>query len=218
MKLKSFGCSFIFGTDLHDDGRGELKARPSQHTWPALLSRKLGYGYECYARPGAGNLRILERILLQAADPEPALFVIGWTWIDRFDYTDLRDNWKTIMPVDTDDVAEVYYKNLHSQYRDKLATLTSIKLAVDTLKQSNRQFIMTYMDDLIWETQWHCNPAILSLQEYVKPYFTDFEGKTFLEWSRSNRFPISDMLHPLELAHDRAAGLVDNKLDQCIKK
>lgn len=217
MKLKSFGCSFIFGTDLHDDGRGELRASPSQFTWPSLLSQHLGYEYECFARPGAGNLRILERVLLQAANPEPALFVIGWTWIDRFDYTSLRDEWKTIMPVDTDAVAEVYYKNLHSQYRDKLTTLISIKSAVDMLKQTNRKFIMTHMDDLIWETQWHCNPAILSLQDYVRPYFSDFENKTFLDWSRNKGFSISDMLHPLEDAHRSAADLVIDNLDQRLK-
>lgn len=217
MKLKSFGCSFIFGTDLHDDGRGELRASPSQFTWPSLLSQHLGYEYECFARPGAGNLRILERVLLQAANPEPALFVIGWTWIDRFDYTSLRDEWKTIMPVDTDAVAEVYYKNLHSQYRDKLTTLISIKTAVDMLKQTNRKFIMTHMDDLIWETQWHCNPAILSLQNYVRPYFSDFENKTFLDWSRNKGFSISDMLHPLEDAHRSAADLVIDNLDQRLK-
>ena len=217
MKLKSFGCSFIFGTDLHDDGRGELRASPSQFTWPSLLSQHLGYEYECFARPGAGNLRILERVLLQAANPEPALFVIGWTWIDRFDYTSLRDEWKTIMPVDTDAVAEVYYKNLHSQYRDKLTTLISIKSAVDMLKQTNRKFIMTHMDDLIWETQWHCNPAILSLQDYVRPYFSDFENKTFLDWSRNKGFSISDMLHPLEDAHRSAADLIIDNLDQRLK-
>ena len=66
MKLKSFGCSFIYGTDLADDGRGFIAATPSRLTWPALLAQNLDYSYECYARPGCGNLRILEKILNQA--------------------------------------------------------------------------------------------------------------------------------------------------------
>ena len=63
MKLKSFGCSFIFGSELHDDGYGGPHATPSQHTWPALLAKDLGYDYQCYARPGSGNLRILNEVL-----------------------------------------------------------------------------------------------------------------------------------------------------------
>jgi hypothetical protein len=85
MKIKSFGCSFIFGTDLADETRGEPYAQSSQLTWPALLAQDLGLEYECHARPGSGNLRILEKIL-SISIQTPATFVIGWTWIDRFDY------------------------------------------------------------------------------------------------------------------------------------
>ena len=86
MKLKSFGCSFVFGTDLHDDGRDLPKITPSKHTWPALLAQHLGQAYECYARPGSGNLQIWENIANQITTQESALYVISWTWINRFDY------------------------------------------------------------------------------------------------------------------------------------
>lgn len=216
MKLKSFGCSFIFGNDLHDDGRHGPWATASKHTWPALLAKKLGYKYECFARAGSGNLRILEKVLIQAAYPDPALFVIGWSWIERFDYTDTKDEWNSIMPIDTDDVAKVYYRDLHSQYRDKLTTLIHIKTAIDVLKSKNYPFIMTSMDDLLWERHWHSNPAIIELQDYVRPYFSDFEGMTFLDWSREKGFVISDMLHPLEEAHQAAADLVSATLEDRI--
>ena len=62
MKLKSFGCSFIFGSELAYDGRDSPYATPSQLTWPAHLAQHLNYNYQCYARPGAGNLQILEQI------------------------------------------------------------------------------------------------------------------------------------------------------------
>ena len=135
MKLKSFGCSFIFGTDLDDDGRAA-----SNLTWPAQIAKKLNYQYECYARPGAGNLQIMEQVLNQCEDPEPVMFVIGWTWIDRFDYYNAHWNpqqslspWQTIMPIDQDTLANTYYRDLHSEYRDKLTNLTYIKLVLDTL-------------------------------------------------------------------------------------
>lgn len=220
MILKSFGCSFIFGTDLADDGSGMDSARFSHYTWPSLLAKDLNYDYDCFARPGIGNFRILESILTQCTKSQPAVFVIGWTWIDRFDYTipasgrfnyrDMvsSDVWKTVMPVDNDSVAENYYRDLHSQLRDKLATLTYIKTAVDAMKQHNVPFVMTYLDELIFETQWHTTPAIEYLQNYIKPYMIDFEGHNFLEWSKKKGFPISETLHPLEPAHRAGFELI----------
>ena len=209
MILKSFGCSFIFGTDLADDGRNNFKATPSQLTWPSLLAKDYGFQYSCYARPGSGNLQILERLLSQLACNENAFYVIGWSWIDRFDYNSrFDDSWRTIMPIDTDVLAKTYYKDLHSQYRDKLTTLINIKIAIDTLKQKNCSFIMTYMDDLIFETEWHATPAITDIQDYIRPYMTRFDNKSFLEFSKEKGFPISETLHPLEEAHQAAFELI----------
>lgn len=217
MILKSFGCSFIFGTDLAintNDGPSfyEPHALFSRKTWPALIANEIGVDYISYAKAGCGNLRILERVLIQAADPKPAIFIIGWTWIDRYDYTDANDFWSTVVPVDKTKTADFYYRNLHSQYRDKLTTLVYIKTAIDILNQHKIPFVMTYMDDLIFENEWHTNPGIVELQNYVRPYLTQFESKNFLDWSRSKKFPISPGLHPLEEAHTAAAKLILSEL------
>jgi hypothetical protein len=204
MQLKSFGCSFIYGSDLID----------VNNAWPALLATQLGYGFKCYARPGSGNLQIAERVLNQIANSNNSdLFVIGWTWIDRFDYIDVNDKWggtqwSTIMPVDTTELAKTYYRNLHSEYRDKLTTLMSVRLVIDTLKQKGISFVMTYMDNLIFDQRWHTTTAVIDLIEYIKPYMTTFDDQTFLEWSRTNNYPISTTLHPLEQAHQSAADYI----------
>ena len=219
MKLKSFGCSFLFGTDLADAGKNLLYINGSYLSWPALLAKHLNYDYKCCARPGSGNLQILERILNQTAVEDPSVFVIGWTWIDRFDFVDINigDNqwpgtkWATIMPGANDNLTKVYYKDLHSEYSDKLKTLSYIKLAIDTLKQKNIPFIMTYMDELVFDRRWHVTPGLKLLQDYVQPYMTTFEGLTFLEWSKSKGFEISPTLHPLELAHSSAFELLKNQ-------
>ena len=210
MKLKSFGCSFIFGTDLHDDSRQGPKATPSNYTWPALLAKKHNWDYTCYARPGSGNLQITEAILNQLTDSEPAIYVIGWTWIDRFDYTtaDARRSWHTIMPVDTDTLAKTYYRDLHSEYRDKLTTLMNVKLCIDALVKSGNKFIMTYMDDLMFDQRWNTSPAVSLLQGQCEPYMTRFNNKSFLEYSKEKGFEISQTLHPLEDAHQAASNLI----------
>jgi hypothetical protein len=224
MKLKSFGCSFIYGADLPDTLSDRSFPLPSQLTWPALLAQNIGHDYECHAHCGSGNLRILEQILTHAHDCE--LCVVGWTWIDRFDYTahavpsDSDDNnaWKTLTPTNVNRYAANYYRDLHSQYRDKLTTLIHIKLAIDTFKQRNIPFIMTYMDDLIFETDWHCNSAVQYLQQIVQPHMTTFDNKTFLEFSKEKGFAISQTLHPLEDAHRAAFELIHPKLDAILHK
>jgi hypothetical protein len=223
MKLKSFGCSFIFGTDLSDDNRNREIPAPSKHTWPAYLARHLGYQYRCYARPGSGNLQIAERVLSHATQSDGDLFVIGWTWIDRFDYRNSSisntpiatkwNNWKTLMPIDNGSLAKTYYQGLHSESQDKLCSLMYIKLIIDTLTQKKIPFLMTYMDELLFDQQWNTTEAIIDLQNYVRPHMTQFDGLNFLEWSRANGFDISATLHPLEQAHQSAADYMISVFD-----
>jgi hypothetical protein len=217
MTVKSFGCSFIFGSELADDGRDGPYATPSQLTWPAHVAREIGQPYECYARPGAGNLQILEQVLNQVGTSTcEDLFVVGWTWIDRFDYytpeqKNKRSPWSTIMPIDETPVARTYYKELHSEYRDKFSNLSYIRLAIDVLTQRKISFIMTYMDNLLFDQRWHITPAVTDLQAYVRPCMTDFDGLSFLEWSRTHGYPVTEKWHPLEQAHAAAGKYIVNK-------
>ena len=215
MKLKSFGCSFIFGSDLRDDGRNGPYANGSRLTWPALIADHFGYQYETYARPGSGNLQILERLLCQIDPMDPAVYVIGWTYIDRFDYVDDSfvtpwpgTNWKTLMPIDEDAVADAYFRNLHYEYSDKLRSLVYVKTAIDCLQQNGCQFVMTYQDPLVLCRKWHMTKGSDQLADAVQPYLKDFEGQTFPHWSRDKGFDFSPAAHPLEQAHRAAADLV----------
>ena len=224
MKIKSFGCSFVFGTDLHDDGRDLARATPSKHTWPALLARHLGHTYECYARPGSGNLQIWENIANQIATKESSLYVIGWTWIDRFDY--IKKNapnwfdgtrWKTIMPIDQDLTAGMYYRDLHSEHLDKMKSLIYVKSAIDLLLQNKCQFIMTSLDELLLDQRWNLSSGMRPMQEFVRPYLSSFNDQNFLDYSRDNGHQISSTSHPLESAHLDVANLVINNLQYYIK-
>jgi hypothetical protein len=176
-------------------------------TWPALIARRLGIRYYSYARPGSGNLRILEQVLTHAATNEQDFFVIGWSWQDRFDYQS-EEKWKTILPIDDSENAKMYYRDLHSEYVDKLNTLTRIRTAVDVLEQKRIPFLMTYMDPLMFNRTWHATPAITDAQDRIRPYMTLFDNETFLAWSQKNGFEISPTLHPLEAAHQTAADLI----------
>jgi hypothetical protein len=220
MKLKSFGCSFIFGSDLGDEKVELGFAGCSQKTWPALVAQSLDRKYVCFARPGAGNLQILEQVINESTiENKNTLFVIAWTWIDRYDYYhpdydgNCWDHLKTLVPTDTCSTAKNYYKDLHSEYRDKLTNLLYVKLAIETLHKQSIPFVMTFMDDLMFETRWNITPAVKSLQDQTRPYMTQFESKTFMQWSRYHGFPESTNWHPLEQAHRAAADYMINVVD-----
>lgn len=223
MKVKSFGCSLIFGSELSDVGltinnfnENQSGWRPSDLTWPSLIAKHLDLEYECHAWPGVGNFQIYNKILNESAAPESSLMIIGWTYIDRFDYQDQiltgQNNWKTLRPSSTDTLSQTYYKNLHSQYRDKILTLTYMFSTIELLKKRNIPFIMVTQDALVFETQWDYTPAVMQLQKTVQSHMTWFDKMTFLLWSNSHGFDVSSNKHPLDDAHRAAADYI---IDSC---
>lgn len=53
--------------------------------------------------------------------------------------------------------------------------------------------------------QSQSSPCIKMLQDLTRPHLENFDGYDFLTWSRLKGFAISDLLHPLQQAHDAAA-------------
>jgi len=210
MQLTSHGCSFVYGSEL---------SSPSL-SWPALVAQHLGYDYVCTATPGSGNLQIMESVLLHADRGD--LCVINWTWIDRFDFVDnLDESWQTLRPVLDHEHAEYYFRNLHGQYRDILTNLAYISTAISFLQNRRVPFVMTYMDNLLFERvrpEWHQPDAVNYLQRLVFPHMKDFDGMNFLEWSRKNSFDVSETWHPLEQAHAAAAGLMAPAIDAILRR
>ena len=183
----------------------------SQLTWPALLSRQLGMVYECYAHPGRGNFFIANQLLDNLAKNEPALHVINWTYIDRFDFVDqdyTDGRWETLRPGRNNHPhGDFYYRNLHSELSDKLHSLQLIKLVTMELLAAGQPFIMTYMDDLIWDQRWRTTPAICQQQEFLKPYMLhwglkDHDPMNWSGWAVQQGHPVTAQNHLLESGHD----------------
>ncbi len=135
--------------------------------------------------------------------------MVNWSWIDRFDFINKEnEKWETLRPSLDHKDADHYFRDLHGQYRDMLTNLVYVKTAIDFLLYHDIKFFMTNMDDLLFDPiqqNWHDPTAVTFLQSSVRPYLKDFEGKNFLEWSRSKGFQISPSWHPLEDAHQAAA-------------
>ena len=218
--LRSYGCSFIYGTDLADCVQEGPNATASNVTWPALLAKRANLNYICNAIGGSGNLHILEKLLRDVTSNPRDFYVVQWSWVDRFDYTDTdfdrNDHWYTLTPTNNSDVAHTYYKKLHSEVKDKFSSLVYISTAISALTAQRTPFIMTCMDDLVFDSRWNAPDSTRHLQHSTHPYISRFGNKTFLDFSKANKFPISKTLHPLEDAHTAAAsemhGLFDSKM------
>lgn len=208
MILGAFGDSFLYGCDLESP----------DSTWPALVAKNLNLEYSCFAKPGAGNQFISQTITdcVQQLGNN-VFYVINWTWIDRFDYTDPDNNWNTIRPsLDNATVDPFYYKHLHSEFKDKLSTLQYVYTALSILQAHECRFVMTYMDSLMLDKTWNVSPTINILQNYITESLDTFDGQTFLDWSRKNQFPESSRWHPLEQAHHSAATYWQEKYEKLL--
>jgi hypothetical protein len=212
LKLKSFGDSFIYGTDLAD-----AATQASSHTWPAQVAQHFGWQYHCAAVGGIGNARIFNSLVYELIKPDykDYIYVIQWTWRDRFDYADPHTwQWQTIRPTSNNSAADFYYRNLHSDFNDIWFSLEHIFAATQLLKQLNCRFIMTGVDSSIIkqpiDQMRQDNKTLDLLREQVLPYFNWFDSQGFLEWSRKNNYQESELWHPLEAAHAAAAEYAVN--------
>ena len=197
MIIASCGDSFFYGSDLRD---------PDQ-TWPSLIAAGMGTTHQCFAEAGVGNSQILQQIIRAYHKlGDTAVYLINWTWIDRFDYVSTDDeSWHTVRPSLDDSRRDgFYYRNFHSELSDKFHNLVYISQAQEILKHC--RYIMTYMDDLLLDRRWHVPDYVEFLQDRVAPGLSNFGTQNFLDWSRDQGFPISDRWHPLEEAHAHAAA------------
>jgi len=197
---------------LHDDGHDGPWATASNHTWPALLAKQLNYEYRCYARPGSGNLEITNAVLDHIATNEPCVYVIGWSWPQRFSYkiaSHTSPKWRSLLPGDASatEINKQYFMHLQHDYVDKLNHLIQIKTVLDQFKLNGcTKFIMTYMDYMITAPGSDpMSPGMDMLRAQCAPHLNSFNGLNFLEWSSANQYPIGRNGHPLEAAHQAAA-------------
>ena len=223
MKIKCFGCSFAFGSELEFvDKDINQSLVPGGHTepchasWPLLVAEHYQVPFENFAFPGVGNLRIMEQVLSQAELDDPAVFLINWTWLDRFDFiTSTEEIWETLRPGEDSTLHKTYYKNFYKQYHTMLTNASYINTAINVLNAKNIQFCMTLIDSTLLDPidpNWQDPYALRVLQKFIRPHITWFDGMDFLSWSRHNNYPVSKLWHPLEQAHQAAADYMIDHL------
>jgi hypothetical protein len=160
----------------------------------------------------------MHKVLEQILDPQPSLFVINWTWLDRFDYMDpVDESFLTLRPDGDSKQHQLYYKHFYNQYHTMLTNGAWITAVIAMLQSRNIKFVMTCIDSILLETinpNWQDPRSVTLLQDRISPHLSWFDGKSFLDWSRSHGYPESAAWHPLEQAHQAAAELMITVFDK----
>lgn len=216
-KIVSFGDSFVFGTELKDNEDGA-------RSWIGQSAKNLNIDYHTVAVPGCGNDHIARQIYSHFAtnSAQDTLAVINWTWTSRWDfYITEHETWITMGPTCVPEklrhvVSQAQAQDMIKFYRDranssllwnKFRNLQTIYAVQSYLKSKDIINIQTYMDDQLFDTEYHAPDYVQQLQHLVGPEMQSFEGKNFVDWSRDQGFSVTDTLHPLEDAHLAACKL-----------
>jgi hypothetical protein len=226
-KIVSFGDSFVFGSELANNVNGD-------QGWIGLAANQLGVDYQTLSVPGCGNENISRQVLeyFSSNSTENVLAVINWTWGARWDfYVPRIEQWTTLglscVPsklaplVGLDEATRVleFYNKYpgHSTLWDKWRTLQTIYGTQQYLKSLGVTVIQTYMDYEMWDQTWHAPDYIRTLQDLTRGDLENFEGQSFLDWSRKHGFTVTDPgLHPLEQAHKAACELWIDRYRQAL--
>lgn len=210
MILASFGCSFVWGTDLPDCSDNQ----PSALSWPALIAQDLGYEHFCFAQGGRGNLFVAHQIQCKAHCAD--LVVVNWTYLDRYDTLDDQRRWRTALPLDRDH--EIYFARYQNDYRDKLLALVMIKNCIDYLQSQHTPFLMTWQDPLLFDIKYHTSAATYRLQKEIRPYFTDFGGMNHCEWAAKQGHSVTLQGHLDSAGHRAVADYLLEQINTTITK
>ena len=216
-KIVSFGDSFVFGSELKNNNDGS-------QSWIGQTAKNLSFDYQTHAVPGCGNDHIARQIYSHFASnsAQDTLAVINWTWMNRWDfYIVEHETWITLGPTcvpdklkhlvdqtEAVDMIEFYQDRANSSLLwNKFRNLQTIYAVQSYLKNQNIANIQTYMDDHLFNTEYHAPDYVQQLQHLVQPEMQSFEGKNFVDWSHSHGFAVTETLHPLEDAHRAACNL-----------
>jgi len=216
----AIGDSFTRGDELADCPYDYNLAKNYSHsTWPALLAKELNVKYDArQCVGGIGNDQISWKVIGKVSPTR--FYIVNWTWFERFDYLDPETNyWKTTHPRHEENLDHFFYRNIDSDLWNLYRNLQLIHSTIEMLKYNNINFIMTCLEpkyktqlqhifhsnfvNTMYGQRWH--KVITNLHNQVLPHIIDFDGLTFLEWTKINGWKCGPNGHPLEDAHIAAA-------------
>jgi hypothetical protein len=229
-KIVSFGDSFVFGSEQENNSDGSMG-------WIGRAAKKLNCEYHTSSVPGCGNDNIARQIYTWFSNNPvtDTLAVVNWTWMSRWDfYIVEHETWITLGPTcvpeklkhlvehtQAQDMIDFYKTRANSSIAwNKFRNLQTMFAVQTYLKQLGVTTVQTYMDNLLFDQQYHAPDYIQTLQNLVKPELATFEGQNFVDWSRNKGYTVTPAPgdHPLEEAHIAACELWTDTYAQALNR
>jgi len=131
------------------------------------------------------------------------------------------------------DFAKTFYKHVgNNEYYELYSTLKEILFLQLYLKSKNIPYLFTTADNSYYDHENYRRSKDIELESLYNQiawnnwYFFE-EGKAanetlaprgFYQWALENKYKVGQGGHPLEQAHEDAAGLIKEKFDELVKK
>jgi hypothetical protein len=227
-KIGFFGCSFT-----------ELETSNNPHnfiSYKKLLSAKLNKSFNSYAKSGASNAEIINKVYLKAvevvehpSDSNDELFVIQFSFLNRLGlYSDLHDGkfWSFTrfqefsneekQRTTTEEIVSVefyrdYLKYFHSKRGSILEFEKQVNLICSWLNNNNIKFVCIGFDEYM---------DLFSPNFYENNNFVKFNNTySFFEYAKHHKLRISDLNEDWNDKHlsDRGHQMLTDFIYQKVK-
>lgn len=217
-KLFAFGDSYTFGHELEDCPTNDFKT-PSQLSYPALVAKKLGLCYECFAVGSFANNAITRQLTETLDDiSNDDMVLIMWTHPHRREFLFDGDfGYRSVSPSSVDvPFYKEYYKHIDSSlnYHVNLS-LYDILVAQYLLESKKINYVFLAADsDLSLSVATNMHGTSTLVNQINLDNWLMFDGNVgFCEWAK-NDLKLKFYVHPPELAHEELSNILINRMSQ----
>lgn len=233
MIIVAAGDSFIWGSELKDSPHGGPNGF-SQQTYTALLAKQHDIEYVCAAYPGNAN-NAISRMAIDACSKNENVFLIAtWTYPQRSEFY-FKDKWVSINSWHTTEkeFSREYFKHVgNSEYYELYSVLKEILFLQNYCKTNHIPYLFLTADNHFYLHENYVRSKDASLENlfnqidwcnwfWFPPGLSEWETcapRGFYQWAAENKYKVGKEGHPLEEAHQDAAGLIRNKFNELVEK
>lgn len=168
-RLITFGCSYTYGFGLPDCYVNDFDPGPfaSQHSWAAILAKKLNRRLVNLSHSGSSNLEILNSVLNYNFLPDDKV-IVQWSFTDRDTIFHPTKGNIQIGPWESYEHFKEWLK-IHSAYDLTVKSWLYMHHAQQHLKLLNVDFSFLNIIELNQKPRWASNI------EFLKTNFKDFQ-------------------------------------------
>ena len=192
-----FGDSFIYGAEL--DNR--------INAWPGVLNTMTDYQVVSFARPGASNSWICNKVVEKCLEQMPQIVIVAWSTADRYEFFTKDYHSKCFNINDSNSIP--FVKQLYSEYHNSIGKfiewIYQAVLLQNFLENQGIDYLFVNafgIDDILTKNKQ--NEYFQKTLSYLNTdCFAGWPDENFIDWSRGS--DVGPKGHFLEQGHQQVA-------------